>query len=93
MKALSIATLFALTACATTGAPPPAVQIRTVTRTVEVSKPCPVTKPVRPAPLARPLPTDAVALAAMLGSKLLEWSGPGGYGDRADAAIGQCTKP
>lgn len=82
-----------LAGCASTNSPPPAVEIRTVTKTVEVSKPCPVTKPARPAPLARPLPTDAIALAAMLGSKLLEWSGSGGYGDRADAAIDTCTKP
>lgn len=80
-----------LSACAGT-TPPPAVEIRTVTRTVEVAKPCPVTKPIRPAPLAKPLPTDGVALAALLGLKLGEWSAPGGYGDRAEAALDTCLK-
>lgn len=80
-------------ACGHDQTPPPAVEIRTVTKTVEVQRPCPVTRPARPAPLARPLTTDAVALAALLGSKLLEWSSPGGYADRADAALRKCTTP
>lgn len=82
-----------LTACASARTAEPAVQIRTVTRTVEVAKPCPVTKPVRPAPLAKPLPTDGIALAATLALKLGEWSAPGGYGDRAEAALDTCLKP
>lgn len=82
----------ALTACATTQTSPPAVEIRTVVKTVEVAKPCPVTIPERPAPLARPLPADAVRLVALLGAKLVEWAGPGGYGDRANAAIETCKK-
>lgn len=59
----------------------------------EVPRPCPVTNPTRPAPLARPLPTDPGALVSLLVGKLLEWAGPGGYGERADAAITTCTKP
>lgn len=88
-----VAPAILLSACATTNAPPPAVQIRTVTKTVEVQRPCSVTKPVRPAPLTKPIPTDAIALAAALALKLAEWSGPGGYGDRAASAIDTCAKP
>jgi len=61
-------------------------------RLLSVAEPCPVTKPARPAPLAQPLPSDAVQLAAVLGSKLLEWSGAGGYGDRASDALDTCIK-
>lgn len=59
---------------------------------VPVQRPCPVTKPARPAPLARPLPTDPARLVDMLVAKLQEWAGAGGYGERADAAITTCTK-
>lgn len=79
--------------CATDGGAPPAVEVHTVTRTVEVPRPCGVAKPVRPAPLITPLPTDAVALAATLGLKLREYAGKGQYADQADAAIATCTKP
>ncbi len=58
---------------------------------VEVQKPCPVTAPDRPAPVGA-LPADARDAVLTLAAKLLEWSGAGGYGDRADAAIGICTK-
>jgi hypothetical protein len=60
---------------------------------VEVPRPCPVTKPVRPKPLTRPLPSDPARLVDLLAGKLLEWAGAGGYGDKADAAISTCTKP
>ncbi len=79
-----------LAGCATT-APPVGVEVRTVEVVKEVQKPCPVTAPARPAPLPRPLPADAAALAAALGAKLAEWAGPGGYGERADAALRTCT--
>jgi hypothetical protein len=67
---------------------------RVVYRTVEkeVPRPCPVARPVRPSPLARPLPEDAGALVSLLAGKLAEWAGPGGYGERAEAAITVCTK-
>lgn len=81
-----------LTACGT-DRPRPAVEVRTQTVVKEVQRPCAVTIPQRPAPLAKPLPTDAVKLAALLGAKLVEWAGPGKYGERADAAIRECTKP
>ncbi|WP_010218832.1 hypothetical protein [Sphingomonas sp. PAMC 26621] len=71
---------------------PPAVQIKTVTVTREVQRPCVVTRPARPVPLGA-LPTSLARLAAVLGAKLAEWSGPGGYGERADAAIVTCTRP
>lgn len=90
---IAIVAALALPACATTSGPPPAVEIRTQVKTVEVQRPCSVTKPVRPAPMTKPIPTDAIALAAALALKLTEWSGPGGYGDRAIAAIDSCTKP
>lgn len=92
MRRILIASIFALSACGTGVTPPPAVEVRTQTAIKEVSKPCPVTIPERPAPLAKPLPTDAVRLAALLGAKLVEWAGPGKYGERADAALRQCTK-
>lgn len=92
MRHLIIAPFALLAACGTGVTPPPAVEVRTVVKTVEVAKPCPVTIPERPAPLAKPLPTDAVRLAALLGAKLVEWAGPGKYGERADAALRQCTK-
>lgn len=82
---------FALvTGCSTARTPPPGVEVKWVDRVVEVQRPCPATRPERPAPLARPLPTDANALAAVLLSKLIEWAGPGGYGDRADTALDIC---
>lgn len=81
-----------LAGCARTNVPP-AVEIRTVTKTVEIQRPCAVSIPARPTKLARPLPTDGTALAAILGAKLLELMGPGGYVDHADAALKTCTKP
>lgn len=90
--AIGIAAGFCLTGCATDQSGPPAVRIETVTRTVEIQRPCAVTKPVRPAPLARPLPDDMGRLLALVSGKLAEWSGPGGYGERAEAAIDTCTK-
>lgn len=72
--------------------PPPAVEIRTQTVVREISKPCPVQTPVRPTKLARPLPEDAVALAALLGSKLSEYAATGGFADQALAAIATCKK-
>lgn len=80
----------ALSACCAKPTPP-AVEIRTVTKTVEIQRPCAVTVPKRPAPLGS-LPTDLAKLAATLGAKLSEWSGPGGYGDQADRAIRTCTE-
>ena len=59
----------------------------------EVQRPCPATKPLRPAPLARPLPQDPARLVDLLVAKLTEWAGPGGYGERADAVIATCTAP
>ncbi|AHE55992.1 hypothetical protein [Sphingomonas sanxanigenens] len=72
--------------------PSPGIRVETVEVVREVQRPCPVTPPVRPAPLERPLPADAAALAALLGARLAEWAGPGGYGDRAAAALAICTK-
>lgn len=57
----------------------------------EVARPCPVTIPERPKPLDRPLPDDAVSLAARLAERLAQWAGPGGYGERADAALKSCA--
>jgi hypothetical protein len=60
---------------------------------VPVPTPCPVTKPAKPKPLARPLPADPARLIDLLVAKLTELMGPGGYVERADAAITTCTKP
>ncbi len=79
--------LLALSACTH----PKGVEVRVQKAVEEVQRPCPVTVPKRPAPLKRPLPSDYQQLAAVLGEKLTEWSGPGKYGDRADAALRTCT--
>lgn len=81
--------LLFLAACGAT-TPHPAVEVRTVTVVKEVQKPCPVQKPDRPAPLARPLPVDSTQLAALLSLKLLEYAGPGGYAEKADLALKRC---
>lgn len=83
---------FAVASCGGTTTPP-AVEVRTVTKTVEVQRPCSVTAPPRPAKLPRPLPTDSVALAALLAEHLAQYDAPGGFADRALAAIATCTKP
>lgn len=80
-----------LASCAAKPAPP-AVMVKTVTVTREIQRPCAVTRPARPAPLGV-LPTSLARLSSLLGAKLAEWSGPGGYGERADAAIATCTLP
>ena len=68
----------------------PGIRVETVKVPVEVQKPCPAEIPKRPEPIGA-LPTDAVKLAATLGAKLIEWAGPGGYGDRADEIMQRCV--
>lgn len=68
----------------------PAVEVRTVRVPVEVQAPCPGNPPVAPGALDRPLPTDAVPLAAVLGAKLLEYVGAGKYVDQVDAYVRAC---
>lgn len=92
MRMLIIALALALAGCGRAAALP-GIEVRTVTRTVEVQRPCAATRPARPTPLARPLPADLGQLAALLGAKLAEYAGAGGYADRADAAIELCTRP
>ncbi|HEY1606028.1 MAG TPA: hypothetical protein VGF77_10585 [Allosphingosinicella sp.] len=84
------ALLFLLAAC---GAGPRPVGEHVVYQNVEkeVPRPCPVAVPRRPAKLQRPLPADPAALADLLIAKLLEWDGPGKYGDQAEAALKLCT--
>lgn len=91
LSILEIVALVALSGCA--GSPPPAVEVRTVTVTKEIQRPCAVTIPARPAKLSRPLPSDPVALAAALTLKLMEYAAPGGFADKATAALTTCTKP
>lgn len=83
---LTTALLAVLAGCATTE---PGVRVETIEVVKTIQRPCPGVAPERPAPLG-PLPTDAVKLAAVLGAKLAEWSGSGGYGDRADAIMARC---
>lgn len=83
LLAVAVTLLLALGACQTT-------QPRVIIK--EVARPCPVTIPERPKPLDRPLPTDAVSLAARLAERLSEWAGPGGYGERADSALKTCVE-
>ena len=92
MRYLIPVAALALSACAHDQSAPPAVEVRYQTVTKEVQRPCGVTVPTRPAPLAKPYPSDAVQLAATLAAKLAEWSAPGGFGDRAVAALEICTK-
>jgi hypothetical protein len=81
----------ALVACAAKPVTP-AVQIKVVERVVEVQRPCAATRPALPTKLVEPYPTDAVKLAIMLAQKLADYSGPGGYGERADSALALCLK-
>lgn len=91
--------IFAAAACILLSAwsctPPQSAGTKVIYQTVEkeVTRPCPVTRPERPAPLAKPLPKDPARLLDLVVAKLTEWAGPGGYGERADAAIVTCTKP
>ena len=83
--------LLALTACASQQPCAPKVEIQK--QIVEVPRPCAAVVPSKPAPLVRPLPQTSDALIALLGAKLMEWAGPGGYSERAEAIITRCTKP
>jgi len=87
MKRLIVIAFFALTACQTDQ---PGIRVETQTVVKEVMVPCPGTKPARPAPLSRPLPTDPVQLAALLGAKLAEYAAKGMYADQADAIMDRC---
>ncbi|UIJ43740.1 hypothetical protein LZK98_11625 [Sphingomonas cannabina] len=89
MRTIVLAALL-LASCKTP--PAPGIEVRTVTKTVEVQRPCAATKPKRPAPIPLPMPTDALQLAAVLGAKLAEYAGPGAYADRAEAVIDECTR-
>lgn len=88
---IAILPVLLLAACAGRNEPP-RVRIEYQDRLVEVTKPCPVEKPERPAKLARPLPETPAQLIDVLVAKLTEWAGPGGYGEKADAAIEACVK-
>lgn len=87
MKRLAI--LLPLAAAACGGNERPAVKVETVERVVEVQKPCPADAPIEPEPIG-PLPTDAIQLAATLGAKLLEFTGPGQYVDQAKLYFRMC---
>ena len=84
-KVLALA--LALTACSQPT--PPATQIKIQRETVEVVRVCPDALPRRPSAIGA-LPSDLQKLAATLGARLMEWAGPGGYGDRIEAAHGAC---
>jgi hypothetical protein len=92
-RIIIIAGTLALAACSTAKTPPPGVEVRYVDRVAEVQRPCPATRPERPEPLARPLPKDANALAAVLLAKLIEYAAPGGFADRADHVFDACLAP
>lgn len=79
--------VLALSACAKPT--PPATQIKIQRETVEVMKLCPETLPKRPAAIGA-LPGDLQKLAALLGAKMMEYAGPGGYADRVEAAHEAC---
>ena len=68
----------------------PGIEVRTVEVPVIEQRPCPADAPVRPPPLAKPLPTDAKRLSVVLAAKLLEYAGDGKYADRAEAYFKAC---
>ncbi len=82
-----LAAALMLTACAGRAGTP--VETVTVERTVEVARPCPAVAPTRPAPLGA-VPAALAPLAALLAAKLKEYAAPGGYADRAEAALRIC---
>ena len=90
MKRLAVIAGLSLAACAT--AQEPGIEIRTVTVTKEVQRPCAATAPARPEATGT-LPAQAADAVRVLAAKLLEWAGEGGYADRAEAAIAECTRP
>lgn len=87
MRKLLMLAPMLLAACTTTQ---PGIEVRTVEVPVETQRPCPGIVPERPAPMERPLPTDANVLIARLAAKLIEWSGPGMYGDQAESYFATC---
>ena len=89
MNRAAIATLIALSLAACVHNPAP-VEVRIQERTVEVMRPCPAEAPPRPAPIGD-VPTDALAALRIVTAKLLEYVAPGGYADRAEAALAICT--
>ncbi len=89
MFAVGACVMGVLTGCSTMQGP---VEVETVTVVKETQKPCPAERPVRPAKIGT-LPTDLVALVAVLGAKLAEYSDPGKYADRAEAIMDRCTVP
>ena len=91
IKIFPLLAAVALAGCATTS--DPAVEVRYVEVVVEVQKPCPGPVPVRPKPLARPLPSELDKLVITLAQKLAEYSDPGNYADQADAWIKRCSTP
>lgn len=87
MRSLVFSIALLLAGCATGPRP---VKIETVERVVEVQRPCPVAKPARPAKVGT-LPANVLDTVKLLAAKLLEYAGPGGYADKADAALTLCT--
>jgi len=66
---------------------PAEIQTETVR---EIVRPCSARLPKRPDPLPADLPRHPVALAALLGAKLAEYSAPGKYADQAEAYFRAC---
>lgn len=56
----------------------------------QVPRSCAGRPPNRPDPLPSDLPSHPVALAALLGAKLAEYSAPGKYADQAEAYFKAC---
>lgn len=89
MRCASLLIVLALTGC-TTSTPP--VDVRIQERVVETMRPCPVTIPERPATLrAEDLPDDARDALRVAVASLLQFQAPGGYADRAEAALRICA--
>ena len=75
-----------LTAC---GGDEGGIRIERVEVPVEVQKPCPAERPIRPGPLGA-LNPDAVKALAQTLAKLAEYSAAGQYADQAESVFDIC---
>lgn len=87
MKLWPAFSLLLLAGCAHT---PGGTEVKTVEVVKEVMVPCPAQVPARPTPLGA-LPELTEDALRVVGAKLLEYAGKGGYADKAEDAIKLCA--
>lgn len=87
-----------LAGCMGSNTPPPAGEIRTVVQKVPVRARCPepsvydALKATRPRPLrSQEMPATAQERTAATAAQLGRYEAPGGWGDRAVAALDRCA--